>query len=72
MKNKHKIAVFLAARSGSKRLPNKHFLKLNSNLTSKLLIWKSKVSLDDGIREIIKSMKKKNNKKYKRPTFFKI
>ena len=23
---------FLAARSGSKRLPNKHFLKLNSNL----------------------------------------
>ncbi|WP_435166653.1 cytidylyltransferase domain-containing protein [Candidatus Pelagibacter bacterium nBUS_28] len=33
MKNKHKIAVFLAARSGSKRLPNKHFLKLNSNLT---------------------------------------
>ena len=31
MKNKKKIAIFLAARSGSKRLPNKHFLKLNSN-----------------------------------------
>lgn len=31
MKNKYKIAIFLAARSGSKRLPNKHFLKINSN-----------------------------------------
>jgi len=29
MKNKKKIAIFLAARSGSKRLPNKHFLKIN-------------------------------------------
>ena len=26
------IAIFLAARSGSKRLPNKHFLKINSKL----------------------------------------
>ncbi len=34
MKNKNKIAVFLAARSGSKRLPNKHFLKLNSKITT--------------------------------------
>ena len=32
MKNKHKVAIFLAARSGSKRLPNKHFLEINSNL----------------------------------------
>ena len=32
MKNKHEIAIFLAARSGSKRLPNKHFLKISSNL----------------------------------------
>tara|TARA_Y100000816_G_scaffold290009_1_gene277727 strand:- start:1112 stop:1828 length:717 start_codon:yes stop_codon:yes gene_type:complete len=31
MKNFKKIAIFLAARSGSKRLPNKHFLKLNKN-----------------------------------------
>ena len=31
MKNKNKIAILLAARSGSKRLPNKHFLKINSN-----------------------------------------
>ena len=30
MKNKYNIAIFLAARSGSKRLPNKHFLKINS------------------------------------------
>ena len=29
---KKKIAILLAARSGSKRLPNKHFLKINSNL----------------------------------------
>ena len=46
--------------------------KLNSDLTSKLLLWKPKVSLDDGIREIIKFMEKKNNNNYKRPTFFKI
>ena len=32
MTNKNKIAIFLAARSGSKRLPNKHFLKVNSKL----------------------------------------
>ena len=32
MKKKNKIAIFLAARSGSKRLPNKHFLKLNTKL----------------------------------------
>ena len=32
MLNKNKIAIFLAARSGSKRLPNKHFLKINSDL----------------------------------------
>ncbi len=32
MTNKNKIAIFLAARSGSKRLPNKHFLKINSSL----------------------------------------
>ena len=32
MRNKYKIAIFLAARSGSRRLPNKHFLKVNSKL----------------------------------------
>ena len=32
MKNKNEIAIFLAARCGSKRLPNKHFLKINSKL----------------------------------------
>lgn len=32
MKNKNKIAIFLAARSGSKRLPNKHFLKIFDNI----------------------------------------
>tara|TARA_B100001057_G_C22848809_1_gene950123 strand:+ start:2087 stop:2794 length:708 start_codon:yes stop_codon:yes gene_type:complete len=29
---KKKIAIFLAARSGSRRLPNKHFLKINLKL----------------------------------------
>ena len=32
MKNFEKIAIFLAARSSSKRLSNKHFLKVNKNL----------------------------------------
>ena len=32
MINKNKVAIFLAARSGSKRLPNKHFLKIFNNL----------------------------------------
>ena len=32
MKNKSQIGIFLAARSGSKRLLNKHFLRVNSNL----------------------------------------
>ena len=32
MKPKNDIAIFLAARTGSKRLPNKHFLKINSNI----------------------------------------
>ena len=30
MKPQSDIGIFLAARSGSKRLPNKHFYKLNS------------------------------------------
>lgn len=30
MATKKKIGIFLAARSGSKRLPNKHFLKINN------------------------------------------
>ena len=32
MKPKNDIAIFLAARTGSKRLPNKHFIKINSNI----------------------------------------
>ncbi|MDB9750907.1 hypothetical protein OAA88_03445 [Candidatus Pelagibacter ubique] len=32
MKNKDKIAIFLAARSGSRRLPGKHFLNINLDL----------------------------------------
>jgi spore coat polysaccharide biosynthesis protein SpsF (cytidylyltransferase family) len=33
LKKKDKIGILLAARSGSKRLPNKHFLKFCSNLS---------------------------------------
>ncbi len=32
MKPQSDIAIFLSARSGSKRLPNKHFLKINTEL----------------------------------------
>ena len=43
MKTKNKIAICLAARSGSKRLPNKHFLKFNSKMkTIDLLILRLK------------------------------
>ena len=34
MKPKHDIAIILLARSGSKRLPNKHFYKLTSEYTA--------------------------------------
>lgn len=33
LKKNNKIGILLAARSGSKRLPNKHFLKFTSNLS---------------------------------------
>tara|TARA_A100001015_G_C14943528_1_gene693579 strand:+ start:156 stop:578 length:423 start_codon:yes stop_codon:yes gene_type:complete len=33
MHKKKNIAIFVAARSGSKRLKNKHFLKINSELS---------------------------------------
>ncbi len=33
MKDFNSIAIFLAARSGSRRLPNKHFLKINNKLS---------------------------------------
>jgi len=46
--------------------------KLNCDLTCKLLNWKPKVSIDTGIKEIIKSMNIKNDKKNSKPTFFKI
>ncbi len=32
MINKNKVGIFLAARSGSKRLPNKHFLRMFKNI----------------------------------------
>ena len=69
MKNKDKIAIFLAARSGSKRLPNKHFLKINSNLrmidlcilrlkktklVSKIFLCTTKKKEDDKFKNICK------------------
>ena len=32
MKKKNKVAILIAARSGSKRLPGKHFLKVSPRL----------------------------------------
>lgn len=32
MKESNNFGIFLAARSGSKRLPNKHFIRINSNI----------------------------------------
>ena len=69
MKNKHKIAIFLAARSGSKRLPNKHFLEINSNLriidlcilrlkktnlVSKIFLCTTKKKEDDKFKNVCK------------------
>lgn len=44
--------------------------RLNSNLTCKLLNWKPKVSLDVGIKEVVKYINIKNNKKFQKPTSF--
>ena len=69
MKNKHKVAIFLAARSGSKRLPNKHFLEINSNLriidlcilrlkktklVSKIFLCTTKKKEDDKFKDVCK------------------
>ena len=69
MKDKNKIAIFLAARSGSKRLPNKHFLKLNYNLrvidlcilrlkkikhVNKIFLCTTKKKEDDKFRNVCK------------------
>lgn len=62
MKINNEIAIFLSARSGSKRLPNKHFLKINeklrfidlciyrlkkSNLVKKIFLCTTKKKEDD-------------------------
>jgi len=69
MTNKNKIAIFLAARSGSKRLPNKHFLEINSNLriidlcilrlkktklTNKIFLCTTKKKEDDKFKDVCK------------------
>jgi len=75
MINKNKIAIFLAARSGSKRLPNKHFLKINSDfrvidlcilrlkktkLVDKIFLCTTKEKKDNKFKEVCK----KNNIKF--------
>lgn len=72
MKNKNKIAILLAARSGSKRLPNKHFLKINSKikiidlcilrlkkskLVKKIFLCTTKNKIDDKFKNVCKSHK---------------
>tara|TARA_B100001093_G_scaffold439840_1_gene440018 strand:- start:4969 stop:5685 length:717 start_codon:yes stop_codon:yes gene_type:complete len=69
MKNKFKIAIFLAARSGSKRLSNKHFLKINldlkiidlcilrlkkTKLVNKIFLCTTKKKEDDKFKEVCK------------------
>lgn len=70
MFKKDKIAILLAARSGSKRLPNKHFLKINANLSvidlcilrlkkaklvNKIFLCTTKNTKDNKFLKIIKS-----------------
>ena len=62
----NKIGIFLAARSGSKRLPNKHFLKINSNLRliDLCILRLKKTKL---VKEIfLCTTKKKEDDKFKR------
>ena len=69
MLKKNKIAIFLAARSGSKRLPNKHFLKINAKLyvidlcikrlkktklVKKIFLCTTKKKLDNKFKKITK------------------
>ncbi len=71
-KKKNKIAIFLAARSGSKRLPNKHFLKITpkyksidlcilrlkkSKLVKKIFLCTTKEKKDNKFKKICKNHK---------------
>lgn len=71
-KKKNKIAIFLAARSGSKRLPNKHFLKITpkyksidlcilrlkkSKLVKKIFLCTTKEKKDNKFNKICKTHK---------------
>ena len=64
MTDKKKIAIFLAARSGSKRLPNKHFLKINKKLKmiDLCILRLKKVKLKKKI--FLCTTKKKNDDKF--------
>ena len=70
MKNKNKVAILIAARSGSKRLPGKHFLKVSPRLKlidlcilrlkkvklcNKIFICTTKKREDDKFKKICKS-----------------
>ena len=72
MTNQNKIAIFLAARSGSTRLPNKHFLEINSNLrvidlcilrlkktklVNKIFLCTTKKKEDDKFKDVCKLYK---------------
>tara|TARA_B100000795_G_scaffold251125_1_gene219725 strand:- start:553 stop:1269 length:717 start_codon:yes stop_codon:yes gene_type:complete len=67
---KNTIAILLAARSGSKRLPNKHFLKVHGNLNiidvcilrlkkvrlvNKIFLCTTKKNIDDKFKKICRS-----------------
>ena len=66
MKNKNKIAILLAARSGSKRLPNKHFLNIFDNIRviDLCILRLKKVKLVNKI--FLCTTKKKQDDKFKK------
>ena len=66
MINKNKIAIFIAARSGSKRLPNKHFLKINKqiNFIDLCILRLKKTKLVNEI--FLCTTKKKEDDKFKK------
>ena len=63
---KNNIAILLAARSGSKRLPNKHFLKITSTLKvlDLCILRLKKTKLVNKI--FLCTTKKKEDDKYKK------
>lgn len=65
MRPKHDIAIFLLARSGSKRLPNKHFYRLTSKYTAIEYCIKRLKKSKKVKKIILCTTKKKEDNKFK-------